>query len=740
MAANHLNLPALTGEPGFVNEEGGGGTTLTNDEGSIAVPAMTLSLDAADPFADCVAVGWDDVEIDIPPGQSSRPSEWAGSGGLTCDPGDSGTWVVSSSPAGPTVTRALKTRWYLRMEYLNANIPEGGNYDPDWVRQLVANENTGSDLAEWATAVPVEDVTCWLGDWLKLSFSVLPELAIGETVTATIGYSTVAIDDPCYVGYTHRVGPEGEFTFERTSGHTVQIAGTVSEEGEAWFDLGLLKRTNTVNLQHVDSITFTLPSVEGTYTVGGLTNCRHSDTTRKLLLAQPAVDPYNWDEDFSGFNLTCAGVPMVDVPDGTEQYVRGALGLKQTQFVQHDPDNEGENLADPIYAKALSRLVNELNWLQGFTATYSSVPFYDEENTLLAGPHWWDLRRYDGAWDVDEADLQAAIMVRRVTSLPPLVECVVNSYWCVGGGVNGIATSGGARILSNGGPAMPGTGGFKLLQWVGEVSNPMIHWEQVAASEPGPDGRLWIVAAVESSLAVAHAWQAQGTQPYVVQLYNRDLIPIDPVRVGLWEPFICNYDHIGLRWLIARESDGKCHVAYIDAGAVVKPVWMTALPFDVGYQRPSIAVEDDGHLLACATETATGNMVIKRSEDRGINWSTAMTTLGQNLTLGAITVKPGSCSVYLVGHDAANEQMIVRTSSATDLTPEEIQRVSSTLYDTPAKVIKSTEILVRTVTATPVISSLAFGADGSLLALSGNSAGGMTIDKCDNIGKGFSPA
>jgi len=713
LAANHLNLPAAGG-------------TLTNDQGAIAVPAMTLSLDAAVPFADCIGIAWDDVEIDIPPGQAARPSEWAGSGGLAVDPGDSGTWVVSSSPAGPTVTRNLLTRWYLRMLYCNAGIATGGNYDPDWVRQLVANENQTNDIAAWATAVPVEDVTCWLSDWLRLSFSVLPELAIGETVTATIGYSTVTIDDPCTTCFEHRVGPEGTFTFERTSGHTVEIAGTISDEGEVEFDLGLLKRTNDVNLQHVDSVTFALPSVEGTYTISGLTNFYRTEPAHTGFRVLPAADPYNWDEDYCGIAFVIGGMQSIDIPDGTEQYLRGAMGLKQTQFMQHCPDNETEGLADPVYAKALSRLVNELNWLQGITATYSSAPFYDAENSLLTEPRWWDLRRWEGYTDVDAWDLQAAIMVRKVTTLPPLIPCTVNSYWCLGGGVQGIAYSGTERITGSGEQAMPGTWSYKLLQWVGDVSSPLIYWEQIASAEPNYDGRVWIVAGVESSLAVAHSWQAQGTQPYVIQLYNRDLIPIDPVRIGLWEPFLCPQDTIGLIHLIAREDDGRCHVAYIDGGIPIRPVWMTDLPFEEGYERPSIAVADDGSLVACATEVTTGNMVIKRNRSRGMAaWGTAMTALGAGLQKGTIHIPPRSNSVWLVGHNGT-DKIIVRTSSLDDLTPETING--------------SADIVVRATTGAAVQSSISMDDTGKFIVASGDNAGGMVLDHCRNVFEGFSEA
>ena len=523
----NLSLSIINEETGAIDDE------QTNDIGSLAIPCMNLSPNASTPFSDCITLLWQDVNIDIPEGQTIRPSFWQSVSNVIVDVEDNSIWDVIST-SNPSITRTFVNRWYSRMEYCASRLPDGSNYDPDWVRQLKANANTSNDIQEWIDAVPIEDETCWLADWLRLSFSIFPEAAINQTMRTVISYSTVSIDDPCYTCFEHRVGQEGEFEFTRTPGNIISIAAKVEEGGVVNFDLGYLKRSNFVNLNHVDSITFYLPKVIGQYKIESLLNCRHTSNTRNKFEAQPALDPYNYKEDFAGIALDIGGMETADIPNGTENKIRGVMGLQQTQYVQHCPDQESE-LPDPTYAKPLSRIVNEFNFLPGFIASYDGSVFQDEDGAILATPYLWDLRRYDAKWDLDVYPLQGCIMVKTLTTLAPLIQTTVNAYYCYGGSIQGLVFNGGERVLGGSEYSDPKQDdSLSIKVWGREKDNNgayLTDWQIVSSCETDSCGRFTTYPGYLKNWD--YSLNGDTENPTIIVLNIRDYTPGEVIVEGL---------------------------------------------------------------------------------------------------------------------------------------------------------------------------------------------------------------
>ena len=151
---------------------------------SIAVP-----LDTGDPYwGPAVTLAWAAKIVDS---DATRQSSWAAVTGVTVDGGHNGWWTAGAG--GGSITRALQTRYFVRCNYVQGHVPEGGWWNGDFVLWLKANAIPDlDDLPAAVTACPTEDVTNYDNSgFLVAAFSEWPEAAEGLAVDLTIGYSTI---------------------------------------------------------------------------------------------------------------------------------------------------------------------------------------------------------------------------------------------------------------------------------------------------------------------------------------------------------------------------------------------------------------------------------------------------------------------------------------------------------------------------------------------------------------------
>jgi len=243
-----------------------------NRYGMVVLPSIEDTLDTAAPYwGPAVTLAWAAKIVDS---DATRQSSWAAVTGVTVDGGHNGWWTAGAG--GGSITRALQTRYFVRCNYVQGHVPEGGWWNGDFVLWLKANAIPDlDDLPAAVTACPTEDVTNYDNSgFLVAAFSEWPEAAEGLAVDLTIGYSTVDVDDPCYTCATHRyMAPDGEWTYARTQ-RTFSFPGVLAADGTVTWDLGYLTRSNTISLQHVDSLRVALPAAAGLYKLSSITLVR----------------------------------------------------------------------------------------------------------------------------------------------------------------------------------------------------------------------------------------------------------------------------------------------------------------------------------------------------------------------------------------------------------------------------------------------------------------------------------
>lgn len=569
-----------------------------NHHGMVVLPSIESSVSTDDPYwAGAIEITHSNISVDIPPGETERPSEWVGDG-VTVD-NETNQWVVGAS--GGTVTRELKSRYFVRMDYIAAKVPEGGWWNADAPIWQKANAiEDADDLPAAVTACPVEDVTNYdNSSWLELSFSTWPTGAVGQTVTLTLDYRLVWVYDPCYTCAEHRyMSPDGEWEYGYSEAST-SFSGDLQSDGTVRFDLGELERSNTVNLQHVTNVTFTFPAgAAGTYVLDDVRLVDDDDVTDDpVLVFQAAIAPWAFLTDFTGAGGTASGVACLNLAYGYEDKRGCQRGMAQTQYSQHCPESEAQG--DISAPKALSRMVNELNWQEQISATYPTSAWQaamtdDEGHTMGNGPYWWDLARGTG----DGLDGRGGIAVRHLVAVPygtGPVPVTVNCYWTCGGRVHGLAYNSGERNrLASGVIAVR-----RRLKTGGE-------WESMGTCDTDGYGRFQTLPIGENYYVACNGQYEVTTRQY----------SISGLSVDLWDPYTV-LDRAGISWR-AAESGGAVYVHFAGAG---RDYWtpVASRPWADDMARPSIAVCDDGSLLVAATNSS-GSMEIKRSRNWGQTW------------------------------------------------------------------------------------------------------------------------
>jgi hypothetical protein len=582
----------------------------TNKYGMVVLPSIASTLDSTEPYwPGSVDLSWSEISADIPPGESSRPTNWTGSGVAVNN--TTNEWIVGGS--GGTVSRTLVARWPYRFDYVAAGVPESGWFNTDLALWNKANCCLDEDdLPAAVTAVPVEDVVNYdNSSWVELSFATWPETAEGQTISATLTYYTVSITDPWYTCAEHRyMAPEGEWDYTATQGQ-ITIDGTLSAAGAVLFDLGKLERSNTVKLQRVAAVSLAFPAgAAGTYEFADWRLVADAEVADDPVINfQAGISPWNFLEDFTGAGGTASGVACLNLDYGYEDKRGEQWGMAQTQYRQHCPESSASG--DISEAKALSRMVNELNWQEQLTATYGTAAVAAamvdaDENCMGQGPFWWDTERGTG----DALTGAGGIAVRNLVAVPygtGPVPVTVNAYWTCGGRIHGLAYSGAGRSRGSG-EGESGDGESYSIKAYRRLTSGG-DWEVYGSCSPDQYGRFRTPPSPEKDYTYSVADNAcnQSTRQYsIASASQRDL----------WDPHKA-LDKAGIMWR-AAESGGAVYVHYAGAG---KDPWVQVSnqPWSSGMTRPAITCCDDGSILVTATDN-NGDMLIKRSRDWGNSW------------------------------------------------------------------------------------------------------------------------
>jgi hypothetical protein len=377
-----------------------GGSSIAENDQQLAILSQPLSGGVTgDPLWPMVGISHlTSLDLNDPADAPSRPSLWEAISGVSVDAGDNDSWTVSAGASGPSVRRTLATRYWLRLGNL-----QGYNNDPglernfDWPIVLRPNQHLTEDLgdaAAWETAVPYED------EWHAAQFN---RASLGltapkaGTVTLTVAYSTVSVDDPCYSSVEWRADEWAYSRTQHTATYTVDVS---SGAGTYLIDLACPNENflpvGDLRMMHVDSITFTLP--DG----GASPEAWHLDSLELVLAPTDSyVHTHNkrewmWPSRKSmGFGAVVDGLPALDLIGcyGYDHH-RNERGLTYIQLAQHDPDSEATD--DPSYAKVLSRLLTEIGWQRGWTVDWDAPDessYNQDADGIQFAPelYWWDL-------------------------------------------------------------------------------------------------------------------------------------------------------------------------------------------------------------------------------------------------------------------------------------------------------------------------------------------------------------
>lgn len=392
-----------------------GGTTIAQNDAQVSFLCQPLTAGVTGnpiwgPFLGITHVT--SLNINDPPGAATRPSLWTGGEGVTVDPGDNDSWTVAAGQSSPVVLRSLTNRYELRMDWL-ANHPETEDYhSPDAPYILRRNRSGetyltfGDNPDWWSTAAggwDEEDV--WnLGEFgYLLAGIVAPK---DGTVTLKLTYKVPTVSDPCNTDFGCRYGSHGETRFEisyveRTATYNLNVVA-----GANSVQVDLCKPTEGIvpegehRLCVVKEIEWTLPTAGGTdeeWELSGLALVL--DTLHTSNVSWHNKRAWDWTSCWEGFAGQADGKPALQVDPGYRR-LREEWGLQYVQYMQHCALQDPPPERDPTYAKALSRIMTEVDLCEGWEATWldplTAAGNMDADQILFApAMYWWDLQNQE---------------------------------------------------------------------------------------------------------------------------------------------------------------------------------------------------------------------------------------------------------------------------------------------------------------------------------------------------------
>ena len=599
------------------NGEDVGSGSLTDLPAPIGVPDLTQSVDSDPWTTGLLTVTQAAVNVHKPAGVS-RPSLWVASGGatITAQTDTTLTIEINSTATAPAITRTLVTRYWDQLDRLASQDADTSHaFDPDWPIKLAANLSHAVPVADpdYSALTKDEDVTTYDNfSYLKLPFSAM---GAAGGLTLTLAYNALDyVLDPCYTCHEHRYGAEGEFSFSKGAAQSATYANdylgnSLTGPGAQTFYIDLrcpaegdLSRGD---LQHVATLTlsgFTVPgSGTDTYTVdaANLELCDGPVAGSGHLLVK-AKRPWNWAANFTNFSAVHDGAAILAPQYGFEQFERVERGLKGTQFRQHCPTSSATT--DISSAKSLSRFCDELQWQEGFTATFQTGTFTsryrdaDSVDFFTSGRAywWWMFYEPDGALQIP-----TAATVRSWTIAPGVPYTVYVRHY-LQGAAHGLLkdASGTYRTRSGGSVALykrPDGGGAASL--VGTyASDAHGRWVSDPLAEDGFSYYITVAGSdTELGRAVNREWSSAAG------------------RVGVDDPWLVE-NHTGGLYLFY--SDGsRIWVTYRPS---VYSAWQTRRFVGMG-EQPVAALEDSG-ALTCSV-LYNGAIHTVQSRNGGRSWA-----------------------------------------------------------------------------------------------------------------------
>lgn len=605
------------------------------------------------------------LNLNDPASAAARPSDWAGGAGVTVNPADNDEWTVADGTANPQVTRTLASRYPLRMTRLNDRGAAGiaAEYLADWMIMHKANiaiDTTGDDPDWWDPAkggVLYEDHRDL--DGVKYLAVTITAPRSG-TVTLRLQHDVWAHASPYYTCWQHTFGPDGEHVSGNTAHELTWEFEVVAGAASYLLDIvrneqRVIPREDTA-IKHAMTWRFTLPGNDSgapeVWDLGGFVARLDPGEGERAEPSNHVAVRFKRAWDW----LTC-WLGFGGVVDGCEAfsglnygylssfgYTREEVGLLYIHARQHCPESV---LTDDLhYAKALSRLADELNWQEGWTATYHT-PEEAAENEDADGEqyastlYWWDLQHCH-EWDDDDLVMDGALTVGQTTVLGGLPDQEVYFSVYPRGRVHGLSMSD---------------------DWERQRHAVDIHIE-------GDDGDGYEV--LEAVSADEHGrfrpspvrekdWQYRVGDIEGLTVANREYTWAVVSVLSLWDPYLERDAH-GTLWRVA-ESEGVIHCHRADfARATIGWRRMTA-PFGetADLARPSIAACKAGSLIAAATE-AEADMVFARSRDLGTTWTAlASADIGAGLAMGTLEFVDGE--VFVCGYSGKEGAIILRATS-----------------------------------------------------------------------------
>lgn len=361
--------------------------------------------------------------------------------GTNVDVVNNTTWTVTA--ANPVVQRNFLTRYWLRMDRCSTPWVDGQEVMPDWPIILKANTATGED-PDWLVTIPNEDPFSWQ-EWKYMRVDIdAPKEA---KITVEINYSNVSVTDPCYTCAEHRWD---EFEYTRTQ-HVLNYDINVASGFASYFvDFALPKEkvvpVGQYRMQIIDNVKIHLPDgVDDVWTL-----------SHWYLVLDPGLDPvrneptyhiearykraWNWRAtNWFGFGAVVDGVDAMELDYGYG-HNQNEKKLLYIQRSQHCPDSEATGEIDS--AKPLSRLVNEINYLEGWDAQYftpETMPEnMDADLNQLGTFYWWCLRNNHIIQAHNTINMDGALVVGRHTVVAG-IKNVINHFKFPDGKLHGLA-------------------------------------------------------------------------------------------------------------------------------------------------------------------------------------------------------------------------------------------------------------------------------------------------------------
>lgn len=598
-----------------------GGTTITTNDAQLGLLCQPITAGVTgDPiWGPFISISSPTMlNVDLPSGLSTRPSLWTGGTGVTVDPANNTVWTVAAGASSPAVLRTYRNRYELRMARLASGWTPGLSYNTDWPFVMKALNSAAQyaalgDDAAWDNTCPTEDIWNW-ANYSYLGFQCIAPVA--GTVTVTVTYKVPTLSDPCYTSAEDRWG---EFTVSYATRTATYQTSVAAGSNAKYIDLCKLADKTIPEgerrLHVIQSVQISLPAGEGEWTLNALFLCHDMEHT-------PSVFHHNkraWDWRsvcWFGLGGFVDGKPCWQSDDGFRRYREEFLGRQYIQFRQHDPDSEATD--ELSYAKDLSRIYTEVNWQEGFTASWldpvNAAGNKDADDICFApAMYWWDLQHQK------ESALSGAVCVGHYNWAYGAVHDV---YYTVypRGKVCGLAYAGGRRKRSSGTvwlyKSEQADGDYTRVE--GCVSDVQGWWKSTPLLEKG-----WYYGVTGRDLGVTVL--ASDLQVSGIEVANREYTYAGRVNVPQLGDAVAMTKHpAGLVKYAAGLVNGSIIVYRLDDSSA--HTWIALPTVDTSGDYDSVGVEHDGAEITVIARHADTQALwqwhtLTEGEPTGSGWS-----------------------------------------------------------------------------------------------------------------------